>query len=363
MPEIIKIPEANTLYFQKNIPDIILKRSIDTNATKMFMISIFGVTVLRESYTYDSDGYIRVRDLSGIVEKYFTDDLFILTVTIRFDDGGWLDVRDFTVLKCEADITVDAGSWTAKNFLTRSYREKRTSKSRNEYLSFLQKQSYGLVTINFRLLYYLTDHWQELTGTLGTIAAATADKVSTFNASMGALVTASGIALDNEIIHYDIWLTGTGFETAKYTFLTDFNQYRDRKNFVFINSFGVLETFTATGRVDNKKTVEYNLGNIQTHYRKITQNFVAERTCNSGYLYDFEMDWIDDFLLSFSIAIYDSGSAAMEEITLTTVDKNDTEFNDLQMFQFGYRPAKNNHLQFLNAAKGIFDRTFDQTFE
>ena len=355
-------PANGSIYFQKSVPDIILaQNNAETSVT--FELKKGTDVILTETYLYDADAAIIIRDIYKVIEAYLSAENLIQAFSYTLTENATTHTVTFTALKCEADMTVDADSWTAQNFLTRSYREKRTSKSRNEYLSFLQKTSYGTLTVHFRVVYYSVDHWAEATGTLATIAAAATTQVTTFNASMGALVTAAGLATDSEIIQYDIWITGTGVETARYTFLSDFNQYRNLKHFVFVNCFGVLETFTATGRTDAKKTAELNMGNIDNRYRKITQDFVNEKTVNSGFLSAEEMEWIDDLILSFAVSTYTPGvTGSDEEITITNFEKTDTEANELYSFSFMIRRAKNNHRQFVNAAKGIFDDTFDETY-
>jgi len=203
----------------------------------------------------------------------------------------------------------------------------------------------------------------EVSAGLDVLPVSAASQVVTFNVSINRILTVAVLPLDTEVLQYDIWIAGIGLTTNVYTYLVDTTPYRDQKSFVFINSFGVLETYTATGRTDNKKTAEYNLANIDNHYRKITQDFVAEKTLNSGHLSETEMEWIDDLLLSYNVSVYTPGtSGADEEITLTAIEKTDTDANELHSFTYNYRRAKNNHLQFLNAAKGIFDATFDQSF-
>ena len=355
-------PTVGALYFQKSVPDILLVKN-DYHTSVVFELKNGATVILTESYVYDVDGTIRIRNLGEIVEKYFTTSTLLLGFSYTITEGITVHTVGFTVLKCEADMTVTADAWTAINFLTRAYREKRTSKSRNEYLSFLQKASYGLVTVNFKVVYLLNSVLTELTGVLTTLAASVSSQVTTFNASLGAVTSAAALAADTEILQVDMWCTGTGFEMAKYTYLIDDSNYRDRKYFVYTNCFGVLETYTATGRTDNKKTAEYNLGNIDNHYRKITQDFVAEKTLNSGHLSETEMEWIDDLLLSYNIATYTPGiSGADDDITLTAIEKTDSDANELQSFTYTYRRAKNNHVQFTNAARGIFDATFDATF-
>lgn len=350
-----------SLYFQKNIPDIILIKT-DVSTPVIFKLKKGDDVILSESYVFDVENKIQIRNIGEIVEKYLDLNNLLLAFSYTITQGEYTHTIDFSVLKCEADMTVDPGTWTAQNFLTRAYAEKRTSKSRNEYLSFLQKHSHGTVTPHFKIKYYSVDHWAEATGTLATIATSASNQVTTLNTSMGAVITASGLDANVEILYYQIWLTATDFETNPYTFLNDFNIYRNRKNFVFINSFGVLETFTTTGRSDTKKTADLNLGNIQNRYRKVTQYFVAETTQYSGFLWESEMNWIDDLLLSYNVSTYTPGATGSdEEIAIIAFEKTDTEANELEGFSFTYRRAKNSNIQFVNAAKGIFDDTFDET--
>jgi len=371
----IQAPENNGLYFQKSVPDIIMERN-DIYTSAIFELKKGTEVILTESYLYGADHKLRIRNIYEIIEKYFNSDSEISEPgTTNISTGLSLDftiniitpgshIIAFKVLKCDADITADAAEWTAANFLTRCYREKRTAKSRNEYLSFLMKNSYSTVTINYKVIYILDGVRTEIIGTLGTIAQQVGDNnVATFNASIHRIMVAAGLVNFTEVIQYDIWLTGTGLLTNVYTFLVDNTPYRNSKSFVFVNCFGVLETWTATGLAETKKAMEYNLGNIENHYRKITQDFYAEKQCNSGYLSEAEMDWIDDFIKSFSVINYSQDITQNEEITLISVDKTDTEANVLQAFLFNYRKAKNLHLAFMNAAKNISDYTLDQTFD
>ena len=213
-------PTVGALYFQKSVPDIILVKN-DASTSVVFELKNGAAVILTESYVYDVDGTNRIRNLGEIVEKYFTDTALLLTFSYTITEGVTVHTVSFTVLKCDADMTVTADAWTAVNFLTRAYREKRTSKSRNEYLSFLQKNGYGIVTINYKVYYLLNSVLTDKTGIITTLATSPASQVTTFNASMGAITAAAALATDTEILQYDIWLTGTGFETAKYTFLID----------------------------------------------------------------------------------------------------------------------------------------------
>jgi len=368
-------PTASGTYFQNNIPDILIQKT-DANESVTFEFRRGSELILSEKYVYDVDGLIRIRNLGDIVSKYLVSNpvmpmnitsvhtpglancLFLYAIT----EGTVKLENSFIALKCEADMIVDAAPWTKVNFLTRAYREKITAKGRNEYLSFYKLDTYDELVIRYKLVYLKAGVMTEFSTGLDVLPISTARQIVTFNTSIGRILTSAGLPLDTIVLQYDIWIAGIGLETNHYTYLVDNTLYRDHTSFVYINSFGVMETFTATGKMINKKTNEYNLGNIDNHYRKITQDFVSEKTMNSGYLSDVEMEWIDDLITSYTVGLYTPTDGMSEEITLVGVDKTDITSNELQAFSFGYRRAKNNNLVFANAAKGIFDRTFDKTF-
>lgn len=279
------------------------------------------------------------------------------------------DTFSFSALRCEADMpeNVNAGIFASQNFLTRLPREKRTAINRNEYLSYIHFSTMADVVVNYKVIYLSNSVITEKTGELTTINPGTGNRHITFNASPAVIIEAAALSTET-ILQYDIWFsfideTIQEIESNVFTFLMDYNNYRNKQSFVFENSFGVLETFTRTGLSENKKLNEYNLANIQNRYRKTFQDFISEKTVYSGFLSENEMEWIDDLLLSYNVAVYTPGvSGATEEITITGHEKTDTEENMLQAFQFMYRKSKNNHLQFVAAAQGIFDETYNNTF-
>lgn len=372
--DIIQEPEHSGIYFQNSIPDIILEKT-DANTSIIFEFKKGSESILVEKYAYDADGKINIRNICEIVEKYFKPNISEISDTNIISTGlcnldftyvitesniTWSN--SFTALKCDANISVYAPTWTTKNFLSRAF-QKRTAKGRNEYLSFYKLSGYSTVTINYRITYLNDGVLSEKTGIIDQISDLSADaEVITFNSSIGRVLITAALQLDTVVYQYEIWLTGTGLLTDIFTFLVDNSLYRDHNSFVFINCFGVLETFTATGKISNKKTNEYNLSNIDGHYRKVTQNFVSEKTCNSGYLTDMEMEWIDDLVNSYTVGLYTASDGMSEEITLVSIDKSDSGSNELKTFRFNFRRALNNHLDFAVVAKGIFDDTFDDTF-
>ena len=342
--------------------------------TKIFFVSYDGIltdivsvgdkvkSVGTNTYT---DVYIQSIDINA---KIIT-----LTNSVTHSNGdsfifehGINDLFEFSAYRCEADMPsdVNAGIFVEQNFLTRLPREKRTATNRNEYLSYIHFGLYANVIVKYKAYYISDGIYSNKEGDFLTIASGDGDRYVTFNASIAALRTAAALPTE-EILQYDLWFTeaAESIDSNVFSFLVDYNHYRNKFHFVFENSFGVLETFTATGLTESKISNEYTLANIQSHYRKTSQDFVSEKTCNSGFLSSDEMEWINDILLSYNVGTYTPGmSGISEEITLTGNEKTDTDENTLQAFKFSYRRAKNNHLQFVAAALGIFDSTYDQTY-
>lgn len=364
-------PANGKLYFEKSIPDIILSKNSESVIT--FTLQADGEDILQEEYEYDPDGLITIRDLASICGVYLTPTVSTIsntlaavdgltkTFTVKIEEGDVTVTFSFSVLKCGAEIpqNVDCDAWIADHFLSRLPNEKRTGANRNEFLSFLQKTSYGAVELHVEA-FHLVDG--EVTGValvLETIAAA--DRVITSNVSPGRITEALELELA-DLLYYDIWFSYGDVTGSRFCFLPDLTPYRNRTHFIFENCFGVSETFTATGKLPSKKTAEISLGNISSRYRKTTQDFIIEHTPNSGFLSNDEIDWLDDLLMSYVVTQYNPGTGITNEITVTSIDATDTGLNELKSVSFTYRNAKNQHLQFIGAMMGIFDLSFDETY-
>lgn len=353
-------PVANTLYFQKAVPDIAINQASAATSV-LFVLKTGGVTILAETYTYNFQGGIIIRELYKICEKYLVDGVQYKEFECTLSED-YTEVFNFAVLKCEAENAATANAWCAANFLTRSFREKRTAAECNETLSYLQLAAQGVITPHYEILYMLNGVLTTATGTLATIAAKTVPTVVSINTSCTAIRTAANIAANVEILNYKIWLTATGVDTNRYCYMVDNNAYRVRNYFVFENCFGVAESVRFTGNVEKGTSNEFTYGNIQNMIRLTGQNFTVENNCFTGYLTDREMEWLNDFVISPAILTYKPYRSETKSIVLTTIDKNNTSANVLAAFAFGYKAAKTNHLQFENAVNGLFDYTFNNTF-
>jgi hypothetical protein len=376
-------PAEWQLYFHNSIPDIICIKD-DASDGLSFTLKVRDVLVLEERYTWDTNGKIRVRNLGEIIEKFLdttatVDRADVVSylwnatpiVEFKFTEVDTEYVGNFIACKCDVDLgNLNDSSWATRNFLTRCLGTKKTALDRKETLSYLQKDTDNFLYLVAKITYLTNGAITEQQGNLTLFGHAPntthSHIIATLNTSLLYVLNQFGLPHSTEVLNYQVWISSTsngesGTLCNAYTYLVDATPYRDIANFLFLNAFGTLETFTATGLKTTEKTAEYNLGNIDNHYRKLTQDFKSEQTCNSGFLSENEMEWADDLVRSYMVALV-SGNK-ITQITLTGMSKTDTEANVLQSFTFSYQVAKNKNFMFMSKHIGIFDAAFDNTFQ
>lgn len=376
-------PAQWQLYFHTSIPDILcIKDGVSEGVA--FALKVRGVLVLEERYTWDTNGKIRVRNLGDIVEKQLdstatVDRADVVSylwnatpiVEFTFTENSTLYVGNFIACQCDVELgNASDSTWAARNFLTRCFGSKRTALNRKETLSYLQKDTDNYLYLVAKITYLANGTITEKQGNLMLFGHAPNTTynhlIATLNTSLSFVLNQLGLPHIIEVLNYQVWVSANsngspGLPGNAYTYLVDATPYRENLNFLFLNAFGTLETFTATGLKTTEKTAEYNLANIDNHYRKITQDFKSEQTCNSGFLTENEMQWADDLVRSYTVAIVNGN--ATTQITLTKVNKNDTQANVLQGFTFSYQVAKHKNFVFSGKRTGIFSAPFNNTFK
>lgn len=380
---IIRFPEDRFYYFSQNIPDFILQKEGGDDDTISFELKINGNSIFTEIYTFDTNGIIAIRDISSIVNKYlsYTDELpeqnqylftenrnAVASVTYVWGPESIPDDRDttYTAIYCNTDMRVDDVLYfLKKNFLTNLQRVKSTSISRKEYLSFFTFEDKDVYKINVRLFLQQPTVVTELTATYGYIYVQDqGDKAITFECSLARVLEALELSNTDiiNVLHYDIWVEYSDGETFYYRYMVDQEYYKTTNNFLFFNSFGMAETFTATGNTNTKSIAEYTFGNIQHTYRKLQQNYKKETNVSTGILTEKEMIWLDDFFLSSVVALYNAFTGIVDEYVITDIDKEEKTANEIQFASFTMRRAKNIHSVSLKSF-GVFDNSFNPTFE
>ena len=379
---IIRQPEDSAYYFSQNIPDFILQKEGSDDDTISFELKINGNSIFTEIYTFDTNGIIAIRDISSIVNKYlsYTDELpeqnfqhqtenwhAVASVTYVWGPESLPDNSSttYTAIYCNTDMRVDDVLYfLKKNFLTNLQRVKSTSISRKEYLSFFTFENKGLYTMNVRLFLQQPSIIAELTAVLDTYRDDQGYKAVTLESSLARVLGVLQLSNTDivNVLYYDIWVEYSDGETFYYRYMVDHEYYKTTNHFLFFNSFGMAETFTATGNTNTKSIAEYTFGNIQHTYRKLQQNYKKEITVYTGILSEKEMIWLDDFFMSSVVALYNAFTGIVDEYVITEIDKEEKTANEIQFASFTMRRAKNIHSVSLKSF-GVFDNSFNPTFE
>lgn len=377
----IRYPEDRAYYFSQNIPDFILQKEGGDDDTVSFELKINGNSIFTEIYTFDTNGIIAIRDISSIVNKYlsytdelpeqnqylFTENEHAVAVTYVWGPESMPDNSEttYTAIYCNTDMRVDDVLYfLKKNFLTNLQRVKSTSISRKEYLSFFTFESKGPYTINVRLFLQQPSIVTELTAVLDIYREDQGYKAVTFESSLARVLGALQLSNTDivNVLHYDIWVEYSDGETFYYRYMVDHEYYKTTNHFLFFNSFGMAETFTATGNTNTKSIAEYTFGNMQHTYRKLQQNYKKETTVLTGILTEIEMIWLDDFFTSSVVALYNAFTGIVDEYVITEIDKEEKTANEIQFASFTMRRAKNIHSVSLKSF-GVFENSFNPTFE
>ncbi len=363
------LQKPNSISFENNLKDIIIQKTGSETAV-IFRLYQGANLVIEENYVFDTQGYVYIRDLSNLVAFYFSNSIMTYTgytaytgliKTFTFTLNGASDV-DFRVIRSAAVISgISATGFIRSGFLTRTAQSKRTDVNSNEFLSFVQLIQDGTWTVNYKIFYKSGANILETSGVLIQIPSGL-DRIVTFNASLKTVLSAASLTPD-QVFEYRIWASNSNLNITfnQYSFFPDYSIYRHKNVFVFENCFGVPEVFISTGETVSNRKLDAGFAFSGQRMRKSTQEFEISHDCNSGYLSIKEMDWLDDFITSYNISLMRKGT--LQEVVLTETDKFQTDRNSLQSFNFKYRFSGHVHIQINKSVSGIFDYTFDNSFE
>ena len=201
-----------------------------------------------------------------------------------------------------------------------------------------------------------------ITGTYITVDDTTpVNKIVTFNASLQKVLVAAQL-LPEHVFEYRLWAENTqqGITFNQFSFFPNYTNYRYKKLFVFKNSFNVSECFVATGKTISNIRLDIAHSITGSRMKKVSHDIEILHTCNSGYIPDDQLNWLDDLLTSDAVAELVNG--ALVDVVLTETAKSSSNSNELQSFSFTYRLAKQNHQEMSGALSSIFDHSFDNSF-
>ena len=338
MMTIIQQPE--TFSFSSALKDIIIES--DVNVTLVF--SNGSSNFLQETYTPDNENRIYVRDLSRLLVPYISKtelrQRFLISVTPATGAGSIIDI---TVQYGLVEINVSASEFLASHFLTILPGGKVIFPNQKEYLSLVVTEP-TQVTI--------TAQYQSQARQTKTLQVTTLNKVVTVDVS-------PSLFPDPETIFFIVVSAGT----RSFLYYIRQLQVVDPVQFIFLNSFGVKETFIPAGLTLCENIYQNLFGSFYGLYRKHNVELVKQHTTNTGVLTQEMAPWLEELFLSKDVFRF-SPIGIEQEITIeeATVKRSSAK-DELPAFEFKYRLSKRNHHELYTSADNLSNRIFDQTHD
>lgn len=324
-------------------------------------ISHAGVVILSESYTPDSTGTIRIREVGELAMLYFDSNDFadasgedgdVVVLSITLTEGAQVISKNVTFYPCIVDFS---GSLSTADIVTiplsRSIK-KETGIGRKEYISF-----YGGQTVKAYIVYKSTT---DVGVTHDLIVLANAAKFYRVNVSPSVIAALAGVA-ESDIVYYNIYTS----EEFIIRFTVSERNYPFQKTFVFRNCFGAQESFTCIGDEIAERKWTREFGSINKKEVQVSRDLEAKFKVNTGLVTDNDLEVIEDLLHSDQICIIDE--FGFQEVVILEENFSDSSRKDeVESVDFTYRLSQHN--QFKTSYKAfrkprIFTPDFDRRFE
>lgn len=318
MLSFIQKPQSLTL--SGAIEPIIISSDIDI----IFSVSKLTEVIFSRTYSPDTDDLITIYDISEILEAYLINQIIPTNIqhinelsgsfSIKATNGVDADITEsFTAVFGKIGLQGDHSLFFEQHFLTMLQGKKTTKPSQTEYLSFLSSIGAHTITVNYTTLG--GDLYSELLYSVTT----TARGVYSFPINFSLInVDPYGIAA------FSIVINCAGNYSLQFDYAMDPNYYDRQMQFLFINRFGVCESFSSVG----KRTRDINsdkMSIVNTVTGKKRVGYVEQAlTTNTGLQpSNQQAHWMMDFFESEK-CWYIDGSSTPKEII---IDSPSTEYD------------------------------------
>lgn len=351
----------NTYLFSADMEDI---RITDVHEKLAFKMTVDGQEALSEVYYPDSENAVVICDPGTIINEYFVrpelgsgDDWIALppmTVQLSLSDSE--AVVEYTLYVFHSRYRVSFEPLTGFIFYSR-YKIKHIRQNTIDYLSFFVSDK---TKVYLDIIYLESGNSVKKTVEL---QLSDANRMMAYNMSPAKVGKLAGLRADN-ILSYDARITdGTLTDLVRY--VIDRKSHREIHQFLYYNVFGLPESISFSGLVQFSPELEGDIADMVKLKRRFNPFFNDLRTVNTGYLDENKYKALIDMLTSPVQRWYDTPSLPME-IIITDIDFTHTKMGNQRVnVNLTFCPASRRHQVFdrYSFGGGIFDYTFDRTFE
>lgn len=347
-----------TYAFTNQFPNI----TVTGTAKEKLLVSISmgGHSILEEEiYNFDTDGMATIRFLGDLLEKYFYDasyDIrrFSMNAVFTFVSTGQRVSKTVAVYFCRSYVSGDrlTPDLLRSMPLTRA-RIKHTLPDAKEYLSFVSSSGKSVLC---DIAYISGGRIQTKIASLYTFP--TSDAYSTVDVS--AAVVIAQLSASEVPVFWDIYITG--HQDKKVRYWLDPKASFPCTTFIYQNDFGGVESFVCRGIRKDEIQAERETGILAGRAFISRQTTLRSFTINTGTLCDDQKEALISLLSSSSLMVLQDGIAIPVIISAENVSMHNFR-SKLPTAEFTYSySARNLTIYKYNRDKGIFDYTFDETF-
>jgi hypothetical protein len=332
------VQQPDSFCFSSALQDIIVR----TNENIDVSFRIQGQEpFLEETYSPDAGNTIRIRELGKLFLPYISKVSLCETFIIRLTGNTDACFITTTVLYGLTEINADASGFLSTSFLTLLPGEKITFPEQKEYLS--------LVTTTTETVTLLARRESGVTESK-TLTVPALKQAITLD------VSPSVFNSPETIVYYTAIVGDRAF-----TYYIRRPSVPEPVQFLFLNSFGVQETFIPSGLLLRENNYENQFGVLGGLYIKYNVELVKEYTANTGILNESMADWIEELFASRDVFLL-SPDGGKKEITITEATVKRSSARDaLPACEFKYRLSKFNHMEYTPPNR-IFDDTHNYSF-
>lgn len=331
-------------------------------------ITYDDTVVLTEKYYPDSSGVVVIRDVAKVALAHMPSWPLSLTnhavlskvqlnivLTENTDPAG---VIDEAVVFYRADF--DFNSSINEDLLLMMPLSRSTVKStgvgQKEFISF-----YDFDDADVILYAVYKDDGRDVAVTIADFLEIEENGlVMTFDVSPSVVATAVGCDV-NDLIYYNLYKA----ETAIIRYRIDERRFPKTTTFIFRNSFGAQESLTCTGHHEVDADWQREFGSIDNELMQVSRDKTEPIKVSTGYLLPSMAGVIDDLLNSEEVYVL-QGTQLRKVVILDQEFSRTSRRNEPRVYEITYRYASNSPQagNYVPLAKsGVFDSTFDNTFE
>ena len=153
--------------------------------------------------------------------------------------------------------------------------------------------------------------------------------------------------------------------SRRQTFVLDHTGQKGSPALAFRNSFGVFESIYCLGTESATHAFDRYAGDIIGNYRNYRIDETVTHHADTSPLTPVEQEWAIDLFRSTDVWLLNDAGTKWKAVAITDsqVEYDDAD-NSLVKYTFDYRLSqRNHHIGTVPGLSGIFDATFDPSFE